>query len=402
MATRIRSKSISVSYYKLFGRTEMDKTIEKYTEQGWTLISSTPIGNNRMLLRFEMEEEVNDDSYDGIISWLRNGGFGVIIVACFGFAVLWGIVQLGNTTNRTQRTTQRSTPAILDASPTNSAQATSSGAVVSVVSTAVPGNNSEPSDTPFPTQTPTLTDTPRPASTRRPTRTPRPSATPRPTRTPRPPVTPHVISSQQSINVRSCASTDCEIIGQLSPGATLSVVASVSGEQLNGSDRWFQFELNGSQAFVHGSLAVPQRNTVATASPRSTMPPRAVISAAQNRSDAISIENTLFLLAGGRNIEYVRITNGRPNGGERALLIGFLTTASTTVDAAEEVIDIFDAAGYGIMGGNIDVDSISLLVGDPFGNAVGVFVASKNDLIAFVNGRITRSEFLNRLEVVPF
>lgn len=118
--------------------------------------------------------------------------------------------------------------------------------------------------------------------------------------------------------------------------------------------------------------------------------------------DAGTISDTLFLQAGGRNVEEVYIADGHANGGERAAIITYLSTETTEIGLVDEFVDIFSAVAVSIRAYNIDLDTVMLVVGDAVGNAVGTVTVSVNDLMDFHYVRITRSQFLDRVSIMSF
>jgi len=117
---------------------------------------------------------------------------------------------------------------------------------------------------------------------------------------------------------------------------------------------------------------------------------------------AQQIIDGLSIVAGGRNIETVQVADGRPNGGERVVIVSYLTTESTEVGYVDEWIDIFEGVAASIRANDLDVDSVSLVAGTATGQAAGILVTSIEDLIAFTQGEITRGEFLSRLQSTTF
>lgn len=115
------------------------------------------------------------------------------------------------------------------------------------------------------------------------------------------------------------------------------------------------------------------------------------------RGAAQDIMNSLAIVAGGRNIERVEVADGRDKGGERVVLVSYLTTESTEAGYVEEWIDIFSGVAASISINDLDVDSVALVVGEATGEVAGVLAVGVDDLMAFYEGRITRSQFLNRL-----
>lgn len=115
------------------------------------------------------------------------------------------------------------------------------------------------------------------------------------------------------------------------------------------------------------------------------------------------LDDGLFLLAGGRNIDSIQVADGRPNGGERVIIITYLTTETTEAGLVEEWIDIFSAVAAVIEANRLDVDSISLVMGSgATGEAVGILVSSVADLLAYHKGELTQAAFLLRLQITAF
>ncbi len=113
---------------------------------------------------------------------------------------------------------------------------------------------------------PTLAKRPTSTSTRRPTAT----AT-------RATMTMYVMTRA---NVRSCARTSCQILGGLTPGASIQSLRQVNGEKINGNNRWIRFSYQGRTAYIHSSLlssarasASPTRRPTSTWTPTSTQTP---------------------------------------------------------------------------------------------------------------------------------
>lgn len=150
--------------------------------------------------------------------------------------------------------------------------------------TDTPTNTPTPSDTYTPSDTPTDTDTPTatytPTQTFTPSDTYTPSDTPLPTQTPRPsPVVDKfdktLYAIGQTVNIRACASTNCDILGTLSLGQSIKA---------NGiyQDEWYRFEYENGDGWVHESVVSTSRPATnaprptsrpATQRPQSTIPP---------------------------------------------------------------------------------------------------------------------------------
>lgn len=110
----------------------------------------------------------------------------------------------------------------------------------------------------------------------------------------------------------------------------------------------------------------------------------------------------LFIAAGGRNIDSVRVADGRANGGDRAAIISYLTTETNEVGYMDEIIDIFEAVAGTIQAYDLDLDGVILVAATPTGIAAGAISVSVGDLLAYVEGRITRSEFISIFQTVTF
>lgn len=67
-------------------------------------------------------------------------------------------------------------------------------------------------------------------------------------------------------NMRSCASTDCEVVGQLSVGQKIKVIGSVDGEAVNsGNSLWYQVEQGGKNYYVYSGVLSPNQPVAAPA-----------------------------------------------------------------------------------------------------------------------------------------
>lgn len=113
------------------------------------------------------------------------------------------------------------------------------------------------------------------------------------------------------------------------------------------------------------------------------------------------IMDGLSIVAGGRDIESVRVADGRP-GGERAVIVTYLTRESTQVGIIDEVIDIFQGVASSIDAFDLDVDSVALVAGTATGAAAGILTVQVEDLLAFSSGQITRGQFIDLMEITTF
>jgi hypothetical protein len=221
----------------------MDKVVEKWTSEGWVLKNTTPTQKGKYLLRFE--REISRQSAIPKAN-LNPKGCLSILALLFVFSIIQAFSQSLRSPNRTISTSQ--VPA------TSVALARTSEARPTIEITSAPPTI-EATSTPLPTATSLPSSTPLPSATPRPTNTSRPTDTPLPSNTPTPRSTPYVISSNGTINARSCASTECEVVAQLSPGTAVSVNSVEIGQAVNGNTNWLKITLAGSDAYVHSSLA---------------------------------------------------------------------------------------------------------------------------------------------------
>ena len=135
-----------------------------------------------------------------------------------------------------------------------------------------------------------------------------------------------------------------------------------------------------------------------TLAPTATLTPKPFIASEYQRM----LADGLFIAAGGRNIESIQVADGRPNGGERGVIIAYLTTETDEVGYVDEWFDIFSAVAATIRADNLDVDSVTLIAGTPTGQTAGAITVSVGDLLAYHQGELSRSEFLSRMQAVSF
>jgi hypothetical protein len=374
MKKKVRNFEVSSKSF-LRQPSQMDKTIENWTSKGWTLVQTSPIKKDRYLLTFEYiptQAEIDQEK--------RNQRRGCILLVSLLlicgtlYAVSQGQVNETRNANATQQAALSTQRSINRATQTLIQATTETARETEIALT--------------PTATLTPTDSPTSTSTLSPT-----------------PLYANVNSD--GINARTCPSTECDIA---------SVVTADDQFIVLGSDGdWYWVELaEGQTAYIRADLVnLPNGVEIAFAptltpttvprTPRPTVISRPVdISSASDTEDARLISDSLFILAGGRKVESVRVANGRPNGGERAVIIAYLTTETTDVGFVDEIIDIYEAVAVAIETHELDVDSVGLVAGDAFGNAVGTIVVSTDDLLAYHERRITRSQFINRFQTTTF
>jgi hypothetical protein len=416
MKTKV--KNVEVSARSFLGQSsQMDREIEKWTKQGWQLTQTLPVKNNRYLLTFNYEpteEQVKKEKRDQ-----RNGCLVLIVIAIGVYLAFSG---KSKPADSSPSSTQKPPTAIIAAQiPTRTpAQSQEPPATAKSESpqTQVPNKASSP--------TPKITETPLSAVANngenlrvdKPTLIPSNTSTITPTNTPTYTLTLVYAEVRSSnINARGCPSTDCGIVAVISSGEKLNVVGK-DGD-------WYLVELSdGQTGYIRGDLmSLPEDAIVAIAptlqstnTPRPTQRPQPTprltnrpstssnsqSQSLNDREDAQSIEDTLSVWAGGRNVETVKIANGRPNGGERVVIVAYLSTESTDVGVVDEIFDLLDAIGVAIDAFDIDLDSVGLVAGDAFGNAAGAIAVSVDDLQAFRQGRMSRGTFIKTWSVTPF
>ena len=136
---------------------------------------------------------------------------------------------------------------------TNTLTATNTATDTSTpTSTFTATNTLTPSDTPTPTNTVTPTNT----ATDTPTATPTLTLTKTPLPTPTATYTPvaYTINGNRAVNARSCTE-GCSVVDTINGGETIFVVSKLEGDRVNGSNEWLELNVNGTQVFVHSSLA---------------------------------------------------------------------------------------------------------------------------------------------------
>jgi hypothetical protein len=505
--SRIKSKTVTVSSKALFGKTQMDKALEKYQNEGLKLVSQSPSDKkNKQILRFEYEmsdEEVAAENR-------RNRNYSI---GCLGFVLI--MCSLSYFTNQqeqrresvaaTQNAIQQATSVAInqvtaDAQSTNDADATATNVVINQVTDDAQSTNDVEATatatfwtlTPSPTSsmTPTATDT----STNTPTPLPTlPSQTFRKTE-----INFHIDSImvmdetadtrltndrvfillgeiENTTNQFECVlSRDIRLIlndVEYAPQASLmdefadnlgrDYIGAFSGHCLEANERELTFVAfdvpNNAQsvALRFGEdtqtidmpwelsvypaqetlsfadlvpMATQQSITVATQSAAATMtatlwtqtstptitptprptntrlpsstprPTNTQSPEERNEEDANLIELGLDF-AGGLDIARVQITDGRAAGGERGVLISYRSSASTQEELAGEWGTMFGVVGGAVREFDIDLDAMTIIVGDTADNAIAIVTAQMTDVIAFINGNLTSLQFFQRLSI---
>ena len=235
--TRTEVKEFEVSSRSWFGRpSEMDKTIEKWIEKGWTLSKREQVKKNRYVLTFQREVPVS--------KWpmsVRAVGI-AMLVGMVGAAVVFASVESAREDREATETRVAlgATETIIALTPTATYTPT-----LTPTATFTPSNTPTATMTPTPTYTLEFTYTPTITPTPTLTHTPRPSATPRPT-------TLYITGS--NVNARSCERTNCGVVTVLGFAEEFSGYTRVEGESVGGNTTWWQGGVNGQEVYVHSSL----------------------------------------------------------------------------------------------------------------------------------------------------
>lgn len=66
------------------------------------------------------------------------------------------------------------------------------------------------------------------------------------------------VISPSPANVRSAPNATGEVVSTLQPGDTVTVLGTVTGDNVNGSDQWYEVEIDGRSRYVHTSLLGPE------------------------------------------------------------------------------------------------------------------------------------------------
>lgn len=358
----------------LTNKNDMDGVINAWRNDGWTLANAVEQPRNKWLLVFERTVAERPVTYvygtakaKNMPPMEKNNN---TAAGCLGLLVLLGAIYLctrsgaGSPPQAVPTSTPRERATVTVREPTRTAThqgatAVAEGAVTSIA--ALP--------TAIPTRTPT----------RRPTQA-------------------STIIVTGPANLRACPGTDCAIVGSAAAGETFVLQGTQEGwVEVRTSDNRIAFIAD----FLVSTGPATRANPTATRTPVRAGAQSSFFSA-QDREDAGHIRDFLAFGAGGRNIEYVVVVDGRPNGGTRSAQVGYFSTESTENGIVEEMFDILDEVYGASIQYNIDLDEVALLVGDAFGNAVAMVAIDMDDLVAFKRGSLTRSQFLGRMQIVNF
>lgn len=247
---RIKSKTMQVKSTARFGKSEFDKAIEKYTNEGWELISKKKVRNkNEYILEWRYTMSQSEIAKEKRNSLIRYGIAGSVLFMCCS------VSYMGAQETKAERETQQATEVILQQTESHNATQTATQWTATPTTT----NTPTPSDTPIPTNTPVASATP--TMTASPTITQTPllitTNTPIPVNTPVPAINtnPTTYYVQAQANVRDCPQTSCNLLGTYYAGTALQIVdTNIEGDEFRGSTRWYQGTLNGSAFYVHSEL----------------------------------------------------------------------------------------------------------------------------------------------------
>ncbi|MBX3083488.1 MAG: hypothetical protein KF716_17775 [Anaerolineae bacterium] len=98
----------------------------------------------------------------------------------------------------------------------------------------------------------------------------------------------------------------------------------------------------------------------------------------------------------------MRATDGRPNGGVRGILIGYITTSNDEASFLREWVLILVTTAATIDRNGYDIDEISLLVGLPPDTAVSLLTVQMDDMRAYLLKEIDLDTLLGRIHVTNF
>ncbi len=122
-----------------------------------------------------------------------------------------------------------------------------------------------------------------------------------------------------------------------------------------------------------------------------------------NEDEYIGIlSDGLLTLAPNRDIQTIKVADGRANGGERVIIIAYQTIETTEADFLNETINLFRAIGSVISVNDLDVDAISLVAGAQNDNLIGILVVAYDDLMSFHADEISQPVFIERLIITTF
>lgn len=190
-------------------------------------------------------------------------------------------------------------------------------------------------------------------------------------------------------NLRACASRDCDSITQVQAGVALMATGSTStGERVNDSTLWYRVDYNGQPAFVFSELVTD------------SLPTAVVVVAPFD--EAAYVRALTSGILGRDPVVSVRVADGRTAGGERGSIMTYISTAATTPEFLAEWFALFYATGEAIANYSLDLDAVTIIVGDSQGNAIGILVSTAADTVALYREQITTTAFFSRMQGETF
>lgn len=65
----------------------------------------------------------------------------------------------------------------------------------------------------------------------------------------------YVVTSNQTVNARSCPRLSCGVVTHFASGETFEVTTTVEGDVVSGNNRWLEVQADSEAVYVHSSLA---------------------------------------------------------------------------------------------------------------------------------------------------
>jgi hypothetical protein len=109
--------------------------------------------------------------------------------------------------------------------------------------------------------------------------------------------TTYIITSQQSVNGRTCPQLTCTVVRTFAPGEELTATEIVAGDTVNGNDQWPHVSLDGEDLYVHSSLAAPM--TKAGTEPASDV----TLTPAPTKAPEMSAQDSDYVAQGQAHLE---------------------------------------------------------------------------------------------------
>lgn len=174
--------------------------------------------------------------------------------------------------------------------------------------------------------------------------------------------------------------------------AAFDVPAGMESFAIRFDETVFEFNDNNLEHIASSTPTVTPR-------PSTVRPTATPADPASEQEDANSLSDGIFILAGGRDVQEIRVVDGRDNGGERGAIISYIVRQDEAADMIDEFLDILEAAAATINAKDLDLDAITLIMGNAAGDALGIISTTVPDLLDYYEGRLTRSEYFDLLTV---